>query len=249
MTPFYTGLPAQYYDYFFPEADEQELAYYHKHIIEAPGPALEIACGTGRILLALLERGLAVEGFDSSSEMLALCREKAQKKKLEPVLYQQTMHELALPKRYGCLYSPLGSFGMMADRAQAQQALKNFYDHLLPNGILLIYLHLPWHQAPEFGVWHEIEPRQISIDERIVVQEKAVHDPIEQLIYSTYRYQLYQGDALALQEEKELVTRWYSRYEFQMMLQQVGFDQITVSAGYEDQGPFDVMLFKAGKQH
>lgn len=243
---FYTGLPAQLYDQFFPEIDEQELAFYAKHIQISPAPALEIACGTGRILLPLLEQGFAVEGFDASPEMLQLCKRKAKQQNLRPTLYQQTMQNLKLPKKYGCLFSPLGSFGQIEDRDDAQKALRNFYDHLVLGGKLVMYLHLLWHNAPTFGDWHQHEP-VMKNGTKIVVHEKLIHDPIEQLIFATYRYEVQQKNEIIAQTSHEMTMRWYSRFEFQMMLQQVGFGNIQVSAGYQDNGPFDVMLFVAQK--
>ncbi len=40
------------------------------------GPVLELAIGTGRIALPLLERGLEVDGIDASEEMVAKLRSK-----------------------------------------------------------------------------------------------------------------------------------------------------------------------------
>lgn len=243
---FYKGLPATLYDSFFSEVDEQELNFYAQHISACPQPALEVGCGTGRLLLPLLERGLNVEGFDASPEMLVLCKEKATQLGFSPVLYEQNMQHLALSKQYGCIFSALGTFQQLMHRADAQQALQKFYDHLLPGGRLVVYLYLPWHNAPPFGDWHQHEA-VYSDDTEIVVREKLVHDPLEQLIFSTYRYELKRNEIVVAQEEAELVVRWYSRYEFVMMLERAGFKNITVSAGYEDNGPFDVMLFCATK--
>jgi len=244
---FYSGLSMHYYDQFFPELDEKELLFYQKHIAVCPGPALEIGCGTGRILIPLLEQGLAVEGFDHSSEMLAQCTKKALKLGLEPVLYQQSMQSLSLPRQYGCLYSPLGTFQQLADREDAYKALHRFYEHLLPNGKLIIYLYLPWHNALEFGKWHAHKPVTLKDGNILRVHEKGVHDPIAQQLFMSYRYELWDKDKLIDEELKELTIRWYSRYEFELILERVGFKNIKVQAGYEDIGPFDVMLFMAMK--
>ena len=53
---------------------------------EVKGKILEPAVGNGRILIPLLEKGLDVEGFDFSEDMLALlqknCKERALHTKL-----------------------------------------------------------------------------------------------------------------------------------------------------------------------
>ena len=183
------------------EVDEQELTFYATHIVSCPQPALEVACGTGRILLPLLARGFDVQGFDASPEMLAQCKAKAKQQHLFPVLYEQRMQDLTLPRQYGCIFSPLGSFQHLFDRDDAQRALQKFYDHLLPGGKLIIYIHLPWYNAPAFGDWHAHEPVRIG-DQTIIVHEKLVHDPIEQLIFSHYRYEVRQDNVTVSYEKR-----------------------------------------------
>lgn len=229
------------------EVDQQELQFYEQVIrsISMPLPALEIACGTGRVLLPLLQKGLHVEGFDSSPEMLAICASKATQQGLHPILYEQSMQTLSLPKKYGCLFSPLGSFQQLADVQDAYAALQRFYKHLVPSGMLVMYLYLPWYNAPEFGVWHEHEPVTLSDGNTLRVFEHAVHDVFEQQLHMRYRYEVWQQQQLLTTEHKEMTIRWYSRHEFELMLNMVGFRHVTVQAGYRDEGPADVMLFVA----
>lgn len=243
---FYKGLPAELYDTFFSDVDDQELDFYAQHIVACSQPALEVGCGTGRILLPLLERGLSVEGVDASPDMLGLCRAKAEKKNLAPVLYEQYIQDLYISKKYGCIFSPLGTFQQIENREDAQRALQKMYEHLLPNGRLLIYLYLPWYDAPTFGEWHQHDP-VIADDKTIIVYGKSIHDPIEQLVYSRYRYEVWQSGSCITQQEKEQTIRWYSHYEFQFMLERAGFSDIAVLAGYDNDGPSDNMIFSAQK--
>lgn len=244
---FYNGLSAQYYDTFFHEVDEQELTFYQRCIISSPAPALEIACGTGRIMLPLLEKGLQVEGFDDSQEMLEILQQKASQKQIHPTVYHQTMQSLALPKKYGCLFSPLGSFQQLADIGDAYKALQCFYEHLIPGGMLVIYLYIPWYNAPQVGLWHEHDAILLCDGKVLRVFEKAVHDLLEQRVHLSYRYEIWQTDKLLLTEQKKMCIRWYSCYEFELMLQSVGFKDIEVNQGYQDDGPADVMIFMAYK--
>lgn len=243
---FYKGLSAIYYDQFFQEPDQQELQFYEEVIKSAPpAPALEIACGTGRVLLPLLQKGLSVEGFDNSPQMLEVLKQKAAQTGAQATVYLQSMQTLALPKKYGCLFSPLGSFGQLAQLQDAYVALQRFYKHLVPGGILSIYLYLPWHNAPEFGLWHEHDVLLLPDGKALCVFEHAVHDVFEQQVHMRYRYEVWQGQQLLTTEQKEMSIRWYSRHEFELMLRSVGFEHIQVQAGYCNDGPADVMLFVA----
>lgn len=252
---FYQGLPAAWYDLFFDGDDVQELMYYQQYIQDHQ-PALEVGVGTGRILLPLLARGYAVEGFDHSPDMLALCREKAAAVGLQPTLYQQSMQDLTIIdadgmlKQYGMLYTPLKTFCYMADLAQAERALQRFYAHLRPGGLLLLYMHLPWHNNATFGQWHTHEPRAIpdKPGQQLVLKSKAIHEPIEQLLHSSFAYHVMHEDRLIQRYVHDITTRWYSQHEIRMMLSQAGFVDLQVQAGYEDAGPYDMMLVRARKR-
>jgi 2-polyprenyl-3-methyl-5-hydroxy-6-metoxy-1,4-benzoquinol methylase len=54
-----------------------DVAFYERLAQETGGPVLELACGTGRIALALAEKGLDVTGVDISDGMLTVARHKA----------------------------------------------------------------------------------------------------------------------------------------------------------------------------
>lgn len=92
------GLMAQWWAEFNVEAPE--LGYYKGAIERYGQPALDLACGTGRLLVPLLKDGLDVDGCDLSADMLACCRLRAERMELSPRLYLQAMHALDLPRRY-----------------------------------------------------------------------------------------------------------------------------------------------------
>ncbi len=73
----YRGLAAECYDLWFGDEPFWDQAFFHDRIRHHGGMALEIACGTGRLLVPFLRDGLVVEGLDASAEMLAICHTKA----------------------------------------------------------------------------------------------------------------------------------------------------------------------------
>ena len=73
----YTGLSAASYDLWFGEGFE-DVDFFRDAIRGGGEPALEVACGTGRLLVPFAQEGLDVEGLDLSAEMLGICRWKAE---------------------------------------------------------------------------------------------------------------------------------------------------------------------------
>jgi SAM-dependent methyltransferase len=84
----YRGLAAECYDLWFGNEPFWDQAFFHERIRQNGGMALEVACGTGRLLVPFVRDGLAVEGVDASEEMLALCRIKAAHAGVTPTLLE-----------------------------------------------------------------------------------------------------------------------------------------------------------------
>lgn len=76
------------------------LEFYVDLAREAKGPVLDIACGTGRILLPCAQAGVDIDGLDLYEGMLAPLRKKAAALGLSPTLYQADMGDFRLPRRY-----------------------------------------------------------------------------------------------------------------------------------------------------
>lgn len=226
----YRGLSAQLYDLFLGDS-LPDIAFY-RHFLEQTGKALEIGCGTGRLLLPLMQEGFAIEGVDSSMPMLELCRRKAERLSLNPVLYHQAMQDLSLPDRYTTIFIPFCSF-MLIEHDKAVQALKRFYDHLVPGGQLLISLYLPWQELLGYqpGTWRLRRQRTTAEGDLILCHEALLFKPWQQVQQGLFRYEIYKNGELAQQYMEEITMRWYGKDEMSMMLKEAGF---TVQAWYGD---------------
>ena len=105
----YRGLIAQAWDLLRGDYSTWPDRPLYREIIERQaGPALDVGCGTGRLILDYLAAGLDVDGVDNSPDMLALCRAKAAGLGIdvENRLYLQEMDRLDLPRRYATIFVP-----------------------------------------------------------------------------------------------------------------------------------------------
>lgn len=116
----YSGLAASLYDLWWGEKPLLDDAFYRRMLEQLPGPALEVGCGTGRLLIPYLRDGFEVEGVDCSAEMLALCQKKAEHFGLKPLLYEQFMQKLDLPRHYRTIYIPFRSFQLLIETPTAK---------------------------------------------------------------------------------------------------------------------------------
>src|SRR5438874_9445262 len=107
------GIVARWWAEF--NVDGREIPYFQKFIEDNGQPALDVACGTGRLLIPYLRAGLDVDGCDVSPDMVALCREKAALEGLSPTLFVQAMHELDPPRTYKTIFV-CGAFGLGSTR-------------------------------------------------------------------------------------------------------------------------------------
>ena len=98
--------------------DGPEIDYFGS-FVGSGQPALDAACGTGRLLVPWLDAGLDVDGVDVSADMIAWCREAAKRVGRSPALYVQPLHRLDIPRRYRCIVL-CGGFGLGTTRGVGQ---------------------------------------------------------------------------------------------------------------------------------
>ncbi|MBN1815697.1 MAG: class I SAM-dependent methyltransferase [Anaerolineae bacterium] len=217
-------------------APAEELAFYERRIRANGGLALDQACGTGRHLFPLLARGLDVHGADISADALHFARKEAQTQKVTLALFHQRMEACDLPHQYGTIYIANGTFEIITDRHQALATLQRFWHHLVPGGQLLLELSVPLEvtQGPtcndaEHPIrWDAISRREAEGEIVTTLWSESV-DLFEQVLLSKRRYDLYVGGACIRSEVHAHFLRWYFHYEFFMVLERVGFEDITTT--------------------
>lgn len=227
--------------------DEPDVAFYQKFIENDGQPALDVGCGTGRLLLPYLRAGLDVDGCDISPDMLAHCQKKAEREGFSPNLYAQAMHELDLPRTYQTIFV-CGSFGIGGTRQQNTHALKRFYQHLAPGGTLLFDLHAPYKDDGPWNLWQkgweklssdwwpDAKRERASDGTDFVMRSRIANlDPLDQSLTLQIWAQHWQGKQLLGEEERTLTTNIYFKNELVMMLQQAGFTDITVRGDFTEE--------------
>jgi hypothetical protein len=173
------------------------------------------------------------------------------------VLYQQSMHQMDLPRQYQTIYVSCGTFVLLIDREQAWEALRRMHDHLEPGGTLLLTAFSPFdkgeplseHPRGGSGEWEPLWDDPLP-DGRMISQHMKVEkiDRTEQLLIAHRRYRLLDQGTIVAEEIFDSNERWYFKHEMELMLRLVGFHSIEITGNWTDE-PFrdghDTMVITA----
>ena len=252
------GLVAQWWAEF--NSDGPEIDYFRR-FVEAGQPALDVGCGTGRLLLPYLRAGLDVDGCDVSPDMLARCREAAERDGLSPNLYAQAMHELDVPRRYRTIFV-CGALGLGSSREEDAEGFRRLYDHLEPGGTLVVDNEVPYADTWLWPYWLKEQraelprPRREPGDRRrasdgseLALQGRLLDfDPLAQQATREMRAFRWRDGELVEEEEHLLTTTFYFKDEIVLMLERAGFVEVTVLGQHNDEPPTrddDFLVFVA----
>ena len=256
------GLIAKWWSEF--SHDGPEIAYFRTFIGNGGEPALDVGCGTGRLLLPYLRDGLDVDGCDLSPDMIALCSEQASREGLSPTLFLQAMHELDIPRTYRTIIV-CGAFGLGSTRDQDQEALRRFYNHLEPGGRLVLDNEVPYSDPDVWKYWPkdaratlpetpdaQADRQRGSDGAEYSLRIRVVGvDPLDQLMTLEIHAEMWRDGKLVSEEDRILTGHMYFRDELLLMLERAGFDQVTVHGGYAAEEPtadHDFLTFVAKKR-
>lgn len=230
----YHGLIASSWDLLRGDTSSFPDRHFFRKIIQDNGqPALDVGCGTGRLLLEYLADGFDVDGVDVSPEMLEICRQKAEKLSLAPKLYAQPMELLDLPRQYATIIVTSSSFQLVTDQAKAFQALRRFHHHLKTKGLLVMSIMEVSEDVSEDWVLVGEKPRP---EDGLMVRrwEQARYDPADQLKHTENRYELIEDSQVIYSElhQRSPELRVYSLDQISDLLKEAGFKNVRAVSGF-----------------
>ncbi|MFE4367921.1 class I SAM-dependent methyltransferase [Streptomyces sp. NPDC056835] len=208
-----------------------DVEYYSRALSGITGKILEPACGTGRVLVPLLEMGFLMEGLDHSPEMLERCREHCRERGLpEPELHAADMASFVRPEVYGAVVMPAGSIRNIAGRELTLQTLDSFRQSLLPGGLLIVDVAAPRMATENNSVQiHQKDPHVLTVQE-----VAAVYDPISNRRTQYLRYEKWRDGDLVTTELHQFCHQLWGLDEFEELLAEVGYTDIRVTADYHE---------------
>jgi ubiquinone/menaquinone biosynthesis C-methylase UbiE len=220
----YTGLVADWYDDFLID-DYLDVVLYTSLVREHGGPALELACGTGRLLLALHNDSVEADGVDISAEMLGRCRSKAAAAGFSPRLECAPMQEFSMGRLYRSVLVAGGSFQLLTEAEDIESCLHGIREHLHPGG--RVFLDVDVSQPASHSDW-KIGRTAVRGDETLVYMSTNTYDGVTRRNTIQTRYELLRGNRIVKKVNDTIVMRVFDREEMEMLLTKAGFTIIDV---------------------
>jgi SAM-dependent methyltransferase len=207
-----------------------DLPFWQSLAESAGGPALELACGTGRLLLPLARAGLTVTGLDASRFMLAVARRKLAQEdhqvRARCRLVEGNMSGFTFEENFGLIYIPARSFQILLSRDEQRSCLDRCAQHLRPDGQLALTVFNPRLDFLISPEGHHDGPNEfVGPDGMSVVHEAhSQYDRASQALAADWWYVVRDEQGAVTRRDYRLELHYFFRFEMEWMLEACGFE-------------------------
>ena len=211
---------AKYYDgAYAAKPDLVDLPFYLEFAEQSCGPVLEIACGTGRVLLPIARKGIEICGVDNSLPMLNILNQSLVRERHEVrdrvSVQEGDMRSFRLNRRFPLVMIPFRAMQHMFTVEDQVAALKTAAAHLTDTGILAFDVFYPkfdmiWtkvgEELPEMEWSPDSDPKKVV---RRFFRKDAI-DKINQIFSFTFIFRNYEAGKLVLEETEAFRLCYYT---------------------------------------
>jgi SAM-dependent methyltransferase len=201
-------------------------------------PILELACGTGRVLLPLARQGYRATGVDISPAMLDVARRKVAAEGLADrvTLVEQDMRHLTLEARFNLAFVAVNSFMHLPTASDQLAALTRIRQHLNPGGLLILDLF-----NPDLGKLLDFRG-QVALDKEMVDPDTGHRlmkfrsekvDLGQQMIYVTFMIDEVDAQGSVRRTLFPFTVHYLFRAELEHLLHRAGFAVEAIYGSYD----------------
>ena len=190
-----------------------------KHVSDPVRRILEPACGTGRVLAALAERGYEVAGYDLNPEMVAFAT--ARLARLGGKVMRGDMGTFRPPGRYEAAINLVNSIGYLLEDNAVSSHLECVAGALEAGGVYLVQLSYGGEPAEQaaFGPWSNGRAGL----ETTLTWRVAREDPAARRSYQECRIVARRGNERRVLEESH-VLRYWTQEDFDRIVERSPFE-------------------------
>lgn len=227
------SLLAQLYDWEH-DAFDDDLSCYRHLAAEAPGPVLELCCGSGRILAPLADSGITVVGVDRSPEMLARATARLGSRPGLQLVQADVSADDLPPGEFGLVIAALDALGYLSSTEDQLELLLRIGARLAPEGRLVLDL---------LNVGSIVDqPQGMSVLQKSGLDEEigayVTKWMVQELRWATQDLSLSSffdvtwPDGRMQRLTDETILRFFGRFEIELLVGQAGFTIEELSGDY-----------------
>jgi SAM-dependent methyltransferase len=229
------------YDLASPYSQRTDVDFYIEEAIKSAGRVLEVACGTGRVLIPTARKGIPITGIDRSPAMLERCyqmvaqEDESVRERVQ--LEQMDMRNFNLDERFALATIPFRPLQHMITVADQLNTLRNIHRHLQPGGHLVFDVFNPDLALIVAGASEEREDtperempdgRKVRRTGRVTAAHRVAQvSDVELAYYVTY------PDGRTERLAQTFRMRWFMRHEVEHMLERCGFGLKAVYGNFD----------------
>ncbi len=203
------------------------------------GGVIDIACGTGAVLLHLAQNGIVADGTDLSEAMCRVADEKARAMGFNLNIFPANMTDFKGSRRYSCAIIARSGFMHLTTSEAQRAALLNIRENLTDGGMLTFNTFDP-HPAfqarqmatseTDYSLRLEYVNRQ---GQRERIYNAISYDPFTQVMSGNWKFETLDGAGNVIGERvRPLKMRQTYRQEMKYLLELCGYEIINVYGGY-----------------
>jgi len=229
----YEILSSHYDSGYCSKQDLVDAPFYVDVARKCGGPVLEIACGTGRVLLPIAREGIEIEGVDNSGAMLRILRRNLEREPRElrerVTIHDGDMRAFRLERKFQLVTIPFRPLQHMYNVQDQVAALTTAAFHAGEGGRVVFDVFFPNFEGIPTNIGKEILDLEWTIDAKPpkVVRRyfrKKSYDKIQQTLSGEFVFRTYEGDKLILEETGPLKMSYYTYQQMRALFLLAGLE-------------------------
>lgn len=202
------------------------------------GGVIDIACGTGAVLLHLAQSGVDADGSDISAAMCAEAGAKAERLGLKLNIFTANMANLRAPRKYSLAIIARSGFMHLLTPEDQRAALMSIRECLTDGGVLTLNTFAPFPPIQAAQMRSTPEDYQFRLEyvnrsgQREKLYNAITYNPATQVMHGNWKFETLDGDGRVIDRRiRPLSMRQTYSQELKYLIELCGFE---VLARYGD---------------
>lgn len=203
------------------------------------GGVIDIACGTGAVLLPLAEAGFDIDGTDLSEAMCNVAKSKAESMGLNLNIFPADMTDFRSNRKYSLAIIARSGFMHLPTPELQRAALLNIRENLEDGGVLTLntFAPHPFVQAEQMKTKDTDFSFRLEYVNKDGLREKIYnaisYDPQTQIMAGNWKFETYDDAGNIIAERiRPLKMRQTYKQEFLYLAELCGFEVINIYSDY-----------------